>query len=153
MKTVIDLQSTDKCNAKATKPSGQIYLRLCPTLPGKKVHIKEEQKETQECLRYFFLFPFFLFFKGLTVAYGSSRGMDWIEVVAAGLPTPQTHWNWAAFVTYTTACSNSGSLTHWVRLGIESASTWILCGVLFFRFLGPHQWHMEVPRLGIQLEL
>lgn len=76
MKTVIDLQSTDKCNAKATKPSGQIYLRLCPTLPGKKVHIKEEQKETQECLRYFFLFPFFLFFKGLTVAYGSSRGMD-----------------------------------------------------------------------------
>jgi len=23
----------------------------------------------------------------------------------------------------------------------------------FFCFLGPHPWHMEVPRLGVQLEL
>ena len=25
--------------------------------------------------------------------------------------------------------------------------------LLFFVFLGPHQWHMEVPRLGVKLEL
>ena len=24
---------------------------------------------------------------------------------------------------------------------------------LFVCFLGPHPWHMEVPRLGVQLEL
>jgi len=24
---------------------------------------------------------------------------------------------------------------------------------LFFRFLGPHMWHMEVPRLEVELEL
>ena len=24
---------------------------------------------------------------------------------------------------------------------------------LFFVFLGPHLWHMEVPRLGVELEL
>jgi len=23
----------------------------------------------------------------------------------------------------------------------------------FFVFLGPHSWHMEVPRLGVELEL
>ena len=27
-----------------------------------------------------------------------------------------------------------------------------VCGV-FFVFLGPHLWHMEVPRLGVQSEL
>ena len=31
----------------------------------------------------------------------------------------------AASVTYTTAHSNSGFFTHWVRLGIESTSSWI----------------------------
>ena len=25
--------------------------------------------------------------------------------------------------------------------------------ILFFIFLGPHSWHMEVPRLGVELEL
>ena len=25
--------------------------------------------------------------------------------------------------------------------------------LVFFCFLGPHPWHMEIPRLGIQLEL
>ena len=24
---------------------------------------------------------------------------------------------------------------------------------LFFCFLGPHMWHMEVPRIGVELEL
>ena len=25
--------------------------------------------------------------------------------------------------------------------------------LIFFSFLGPHPWHMEVPRLGVKLEL
>ena len=29
----------------------------------------------------------------------------------------------------------------------------ILCYFLFLSFLGPHPRHMEVPRLGVQLEL
>ena len=32
--------------------------------------------------------------------------------------------------------------------------TWLFClFVLFFVLLGSHLWHMEVPRLGVQLEL
>ena len=31
--------------------------------------------------------------------------------------------------------------------------TYFHCAFFFFCFLGPHQWHMEVPRLGGQLEL
>ena len=39
---------------------------------------------------------------------------------------PQQRQIWAISVTYTTAHSNAGSLTHWVRPGIEPASSWIL---------------------------
>ena len=69
-------------------------------------------------------------------------------------------------------------LTHWEMPGIEPASSWTLYGFLnplshngnmhahfsesqclfiyfFFLFvsLGPHLWHMEVPRLSVKLEL
>ena len=27
------------------------------------------------------------------------------------------------------------------------------CYFFFFVFLGPHPWHMEVPRLGVETEL
>ena len=67
---------------------------------------------------------------------------------------------------------NDRPLTHRVRPGIKPASSWILVGLwttepqwelqtnkmilfiyvfyvfLSFVFLGPHPWHMEVPRLG-----
>ena len=33
---------------------------------------------------------------------------------------------WATSVTYTTVCVNDRSLTHWVRPGIKSSSSWIL---------------------------
>ena len=38
----------------------------------------------------------------------------------------------------------------------ESWPTFLPCHLLFFFlviFLGPHLWHMEVPRLGAELEL
>ena len=36
---------------------------------------------------------------------------------------PWQHWIQAASVTYATACSNTRSLTHWVRPGIKPASS------------------------------
>ena len=65
-----------------------------------------------------------------------------------------------------------GSLTHWARPGIEPMSPWLLVRffdcwarmgtprmeflflfLFFFCFLGPHPWHMEVPRPGVKSEL
>ena len=43
---------------------------------------------------------------------------------------------WAAFVTYTIAPGNAGSLTHWVRPGIEPTFSWIL---VRFITTEPHQ--------------
>ena len=45
-------------------------------------------------------------------------------------PTPQPHQIRAAYVTYTTAHSNAGSLTHGARSGIEPATSWILVGFI-----------------------
>ena len=65
------------------------------------------------------------------------------------------------------SCGNAGSLTHCAGLGIEPEShapemlliplchtrlLFFVC-VGFFCFLGPHLWHMEVPRLGLKSEL
>ena len=46
-------------------------------------------------------------------------------------PTPQPWQNQIpmASATYTTACSNAGSLTHWASSGIEPASSLMLCWV------------------------
>ena len=30
---------------------------------------------------------------------------------------------------------------------------WVLFVFMFFAFLGPRQWHMEVPRLGVESDL
>ena len=39
---------------------------------------------------------------------------------------PQQQWIWAVSSTYTTAHGNARFLTHWLRPGIEPASSWIL---------------------------
>ena len=44
------------------------------------------------------------------------------------MPQPQEHGIRAAYETYTTAQSNTRSLTHWVRPEIEPVSSWILVG-------------------------
>ena len=46
------------------------------------------------------------------------------------VPQPQQHRIEAESVTYTTAHVNARSLTHWARLGIEPASSWILVGFI-----------------------
>ena len=43
---------------------------------------------------------------------------------------PQQRRIWATSLTYTTAHSNAGSLTHWARRGIEPSSSWILVGFI-----------------------
>ena len=76
----------------------------------------------------FFSFPFFFLFKAIHTCgiwrfpgYGSNRSYScW------STPQPQQRQIWAASVTYTTAHSNAGSLTHWMRPGIEPASSWTL---------------------------
>ena len=57
-------------------------------------------------------FFFFNLFRAAPMTYGGSQARGWIGANAA----------------YTTAHDNAGSLTHWVRPGIESASSWILVG-------------------------
>ena len=54
-----------------------------------------------------------------TVAYGSSCAGVKSELK---LPTePWQHWIWATSMTYASACSNTGSLTHSARPGIRPA--------------------------------
>ena len=107
-----------------------------------------------------FFLSFFLFFFGLHLHMEVPR----LGVESEPQPQPQQCWIRAVSVTYTTAHGNAGSLTHCVKPGIQHASSWILVGfvnllgLLTFclfvcLFLGPHPWHMEVPRLGTELEL
>jgi len=44
------------------------------------------------------------------------------------MPEPQQRRIWAVSATYTTTHSNTGSLTHWARPGIEPATSWFLMG-------------------------
>ena len=63
---------------------------------------------------FFVLFGFlFVFFRVAPAAYGGSQVRSWIKAVAAGLY--HSH-------------SNARSLTHWVRPGMESESSWMLVG-------------------------
>ena len=74
---------------------------------------------------------YFCLFRAAPTAYGSSQARGWIRAVDADVyPQPQQHWVWAASVTYTTACGNAGSLTHWERPGTEPISSWILVGFI-----------------------
>ena len=66
---------------------------------------------------------FFFLFTAVPSAYRSSlaRGQTWAAWQL---------WIPAASVTYGAACSNTRSLTHWARPGIEPASSWRQHGVL-----------------------
>ena len=46
------------------------------------------------------------------------------------IPQPQQHQIRAASMTYTTAHGDAGSLTHWVRSGIEPETSWFLVRLL-----------------------
>ena len=63
------------------------------------------------------------------------------------LPEPQQHRIQAAFAIYTTAHGNSGSFTHWVRPGIEPASSWMLVRSINHRTMTgtPYYLYFFVP--------
>ena len=51
-----------------------------------------------------------------------------------------------------------GEIENANRASFQRLEWWVSCVVwsvffFFLSFLGPHLWHMEVPRLGVQLEL
>ena len=69
-----------------------------------------------------------LFFLGLHLQHMEVPRLG----VKSELQLPQQHQIRAASVTYTTAHSNAGSLTHWMRPGIKPASSQILVGFLSY---------------------
>ena len=52
-----------------------------------------------------------------------------LELQLQAYTTATATWD-AACATYATACSDAGSLTHWVRPEMEPVSPWSLCWVL-----------------------
>ena len=64
------------------------------------------------------------FFRAIPTAYGSSQARGWIG--AAATLQPHQHRTWAVSANYTAAHHNTGSLTHWLKPGIEPTSSWIL---------------------------
>ena len=107
----------------------------------------------------FFFFGLFFFFRAEATAYGGSQAKGPVRTVAAGLCT----------ATATRAPSHICDLHHSSRQHrilhplSEPTSSWMLVGFTnhwatmgtptFFFFLWPHLRHMEVPRLGVELEL
>ena len=106
-------------------------------------------------LQFFWLFDFFTTQKSFIflvflpfswaapMAYGGSQARSLIGAVATSLR--QSHSNTgpkrATSATYTTAHGNTRSLTHWVRPGIEPATSWFLVG-----FVSALPWQeLQIP--------
>ena len=77
------------------------------------------------CL-FVYLFLYFCLFRDTPVAYGGSQTNQ--SCSCWPMPQPQQCQIWAVSATYTTARSNTGSLTHWARTGIEPITSWFLVG-------------------------
>ena len=69
----------------------------------------------------------FAFSRATAAAYGGSQARGPVRAVASSLCQRQ-HRIRAGSATYTTAHSNTGSLTHWARPGIELETSWSLVG-------------------------
>ena len=95
-----------------------------------------------------FLSYFLTFFQGFPpTAYGSSQSRGWLEAVATSLcHSHKITVKWASSSTYTSAHGNTKSLTHWVRLGTEPESLWVLV-----RFVSTERkrelWYLLFPFL------
>ena len=90
-----------------------------------------------------FLLLLFCLFRATPMAYGGSQAEDWIGAVDTSLR--HSHSNvrsiQAASATYTTAHSNTESLTHEARPGIKLAFSWILV-----RFISTEPWQELIPK-------
>ena len=143
--------------------------RAGPLLPRFKgsvdlthLHFVEELKDLEEYLSHkkwmevviiittslsLFFFLSFCLFRATPPAYGGSQARG-LNQSCSLQPTPQSQQRriWAASVTYTTAHSNTGSLTHGARPGMEPLSSWILV-----RFITAEpQWELHYFSLLIR---
>ena len=85
---------------------------------------------------YLFIYLFILLFRAAPLSYGSSQARGWIRAMAISLH--HSH-------------SNTRSLTHWVRPGLEPASSWILVGFLTpWATRGTPCWPISKSHLLIQ---
>ena len=64
------------------------------------------------------------------MAYGSSQARDKSEIQMLAYATAIAMWDPGCISTYLRTHRNAGSLTHWLRPGIEFASSWILVGFI-----------------------
>ena len=75
--------------------------------------------------KWFFLS--FFFFRAAPAAHGGSQARGRIGAAAASLHHSHSHTgSQLRLPPFGTAHGNAGSLTHWVRPGMEPASSWIL---------------------------
>ena len=74
---------------------------------------------------------FFFLLRAITAAYGNSWPRGWIITATATLchSHSNTGSEWAVSATYTAACANAWSLTHWAKPGTKPASSGTLCCV------------------------
>ena len=91
------------------------------------------------------------------MAYGNSQARGRIRAAAAGLCHSPSNMGSEPLLRLHGSCSNVRSLTHWVRPGIEPASSQRLCQVYLFIYLllfrpTPAR-HVDVPRLGVTSDL
>ena len=82
----------------------------------------------------FYLIFILLLFLAVPKAFRSSWARDWTQTRAVS-SNPSL------------SSGSTGSISHWAREHLT------LHSFFFFCFLGPLPWHMQVPRLGVELEL
>ena len=75
-------------------------------------------------------FFFFFLFLAIPVASGSSWARGQIRAASVASQQPWKYQIETTSATYCTAWGNGGSLTNWVRPGIEPTSSWRQCWVL-----------------------
>jgi len=87
------------------------------------------------------IFFIFLYFSGLAhdIMKFPGEGSN-LSYLCQTTPEPHPHLQHTS-VTYTTAQINTGPLTHWVKPGIEPASSWILVGFI----PDEPQWALLLP--------
>ena len=106
----------------------------------------------------------FLFFRAILVAYGSSWLVVKMELQLPAYTTATATPDLSLMCDLCCSLWQRRILTHWWRPGIEPSPPWILCQVLnllshyenslfYLFFLGLHLQHMDIPRLGVKLEL
>ena len=83
------------------------------------------------CMSSIVLFIYLFFFLGLYLLHMEVSGLGVeLELQLPAYATATARRDPKASMTYTAACGNVGSLTHWARPRIESTSSWTLCGIL-----------------------